>query len=51
MLAPGGYDPNQLLTPLEPDLERLQVSGIHCFTFNQVENTRTWAQATVDDLS
>jgi methylenetetrahydrofolate reductase (NADPH) len=51
MLAPGGYDPNQLLTPLEPDLERLQVSGIHCFTFNQVENTRTWAQATVEDLS
>jgi methylenetetrahydrofolate reductase (NADPH) len=51
MLAPGGYDPNQLLEPLGPDLERLGVTGIHCFTFNQVENTRIWAQASIEDFS
>lgn len=51
MLAPGGYDPNQLLNPMEADLERLNVTGLHCFTFNQVENTRTWADATIEDLS
>ncbi len=51
MLAPGGYDPNQLLNPMEADLERLNVSGLHCFTFNQVENTRVWAEATIEDLA
>ncbi|MGI9609125.1 MAG: hypothetical protein ACR2NL_02415, partial [Acidimicrobiia bacterium] len=38
MLAPGGYDPNQLLEPMELDLEQLGIAGLHCFTFNQVEN-------------
>ena len=51
MLAPGGYDPSQLLTPMENDLERLGITGLHCFTFNQVENTRAWAEAAVEDLS
>ena len=45
MLAPGGYDPNQVLGQIENDLERLGVEGLHCFTFNQVENTRQWAEA------
>ncbi len=51
MLAPGGYDPNQLLVPMSADLERLGVTGLHCFTFNQVENTRNWAEASIEDLS
>ncbi|MBT8240690.1 MAG: hypothetical protein KJN63_05640 [Acidimicrobiia bacterium] len=51
MLAPGGYDPNQLLEPLEADLQRLDIAGLHCFTFNQVENTRTWAEASIEDLA
>ncbi|NNE96777.1 MAG: hypothetical protein HKN24_12190 [Acidimicrobiales bacterium] len=51
MLVPGGYDPNQLLEPLGPDLERLGVEGLHCFTFNQVESTRMWAEASVEDLA
>jgi methylenetetrahydrofolate reductase (NADPH) len=51
MLAPGGFDPNQLLEPLEADLQRLGIAGLHCFTFNQVENTRTWAHATIEDLT
>ncbi len=51
MLAPGGYDPNQLLEPLGPDLQRLGVAGVHCFTFNQVENTRIWAEASIEDLA
>lgn len=51
MLAPGGYDPNQLLEPLQPDLQRLGIAGLHCFTFNQVENTRIWAEASIEDLA
>lgn len=50
MLAPGGYDPNQLLDPLEPHMESLGIEGLHCFTFNQVEPTRVWAEASVEDL-
>lgn len=50
MLAPGGYDPNQLLDPLEGHLESLAIEGIHCFTFNQVESTRVWAEASAEDL-
>lgn len=50
MLAPGGYDPNQLLAPLEPHMEALGIEGIHCFTFNQVETTRVWAEASSEDL-
>jgi methylenetetrahydrofolate reductase (NADPH) len=51
MLAPGGFDPNQLLIPLEPHFERLGITGLHCFTFNQVAATKVWAEASVEDLS
>jgi len=39
------YDPNDLLEPVSPELRRLNVEGIHCFTFNQVAATEEWRQA------
>ncbi len=42
LLTSSNYDPNTLLVPLSPVLESLNVDGIHCFTFNQVEATRQW---------
>jgi methylenetetrahydrofolate reductase (NADPH) len=38
------YEPNDLLEPMSPALRRLNVEGIHCFTFNQVEATNAWRE-------
>ena len=42
LMTQSSYDPDTLLDPLSPDLEALRISGIHCFTFNQVEATEAW---------
>lgn len=46
MLTPH-YDPNQLLRALSPILHPYGVTGIHCFTFNQVEATARWRRRTL----
>lgn len=43
------YDPNDLLEPMSPHLARLEVTGIHCFTFNQVASTNEWRKAHLGD--
>jgi len=48
MFAPGGYDPNVLLEPLAKR-EELGIAGVHCFTFNQVEATEAWRQASLSN--
>lgn len=50
LVSPGGYDPNELLVPMSEDLEELDVTHLHCFTFNQVEATQEWRMATLADL-
>jgi len=45
LLAPGAYDPNDILHPLVPELEGLGIEGLHVFTFNQVDATNAWRQA------
>jgi len=50
LLSQSDYDPATLLDPLAEDLERLIVTGIHCFTFNQVEATEQWRQSVVNDV-
>ncbi len=45
LLAPGAYDPDDILEPMVDDLEDLNISGLHVFTFNQVEATEQWRQA------
>ncbi len=42
LLAPGSYDPDDLLQPMANELEELGVDGLHVFTFNQVEATEHW---------
>lgn len=42
LISPRHYDPNRLLEPLSPILEAAGVTGVHCFTFNQVEATAAW---------
>ncbi len=50
LMTQGGYDPDTLLDPLAPDLEALRVSGLHCFTFNQVEATEAWRSSAIGSL-
>lgn len=46
LLTRSDYDPDDLLEPLGPDLGRLGITGIHCFTFNQVASTARWRDGT-----
>jgi methylenetetrahydrofolate reductase (NADPH) len=47
MLRPGGYDPGRFVRALLPDLAApdMKVSGLHVFTFNEIEPTERWRQA------
>ena len=45
MLAPGGYDPSHLVVDLAADADRLGITGLHVFTFNNVAATRQWQEA------
>ena len=48
-LQPGGYSPERFVTGLLPDLaapER-KVTGLHVFTFNEIEPTERWRQETL----
>lgn len=47
LVAPGRYDPMQLLAPLAAELDELGVAGLHVFTFNQVAETQAWRLATL----
>lgn len=45
LAAPGGYDPMDMLVPMAGDFDRLGISALHVFTFNQVANTVAWQLA------
>ncbi len=47
LMSPGSYDPDDILMPIASDLESLNVSGLHVFTFNQVAATEHWRQTVV----
>ena len=47
MVAPGGYDPTDLVDDLAPDAAELGIEGLHCFTFNAVGATVAWRDAIV----
>lgn len=49
MMTTVNYDPNDLLLPLSSDLLDFGVSGMHVFTFNQVEATNTWRESVIAD--
>lgn len=47
MLAPGGYDPTDLVTALAADAAALRINGVHSFTFNCVARTQAWRRSII----
>jgi len=45
LVAPGGYDPLNVIDSLAPDAERLGIERLHVFTFNSVSETVAWRDA------
>jgi methylenetetrahydrofolate reductase (NADPH) len=45
LMAPGGYDPTELVTAVADDASRLGIEALHSFTFNAVADTRKWQEA------
>ncbi len=45
LATPGGYDPMDMLAPMARELDSLNISALHVFTFNQVANTVAWQRA------
>ncbi len=48
MMTTVSYDPNDLLLPLSSDLLDFNVTGLHVFTFNQVEATNSWRESVIN---
>ena len=51
-LQPGGYSPERFITGLLPELAAVdrKVTGLHVFTFNEIEPTEQWRQETLARL-
>lgn len=49
LLTSTDHDPNHLLMELSHRLAPLHVTGLHCFTFNQVAATEAWRVAATTD--
>lgn len=47
LLTSPTYEPNKLLEPMSPILKVAGITGIHCFTFNQVAATAAWQKRTL----
>ena len=45
LLAPGGYDPTDVVTEFAHDAGALGIEALHSFTFNAVADTRAWQEA------
>ena len=42
LFSPAGYDPAKLVGPISAKADSLGITGLHSFTFNNVEATATW---------
>lgn len=51
LLAPGVYDPDDILLPLTNRLEELAIDALHVFTFNQVDTTEAWRQTVISEAT
>lgn len=45
LMAPGGYDPTDMVVAFADDAKELGIEALHSFTFNAVEDTRKWQEA------
>lgn len=51
LMAPGGFDPTDLVVAFADDAEELGIEALHAFTFNAVADTRVWQEAIVEGAS
>ena len=51
LMSPGHYDPDDILVPMVDDLEPLGITGLHVFTFNQVQSTDDWRRQVVSEAA
>ncbi len=42
LVRPGGYDPSAHLDQIVPHAKRLDIAGLHVFTFNAIADTIAW---------
>ena len=47
LMAPGGYDPTDLVVALADDATTFGIEALHSFTFNAVADTRKWQEAII----
>jgi methylenetetrahydrofolate reductase (NADPH) len=47
LMAPGGYDPTDLVATFADHAETLGIEALHAFTFNSVADTRAWQEAII----
>jgi methylenetetrahydrofolate reductase (NADPH) len=45
LMAPGGYDPTDMVVAFADDARELGIEALHSFTFNAVADTRKWQEA------
>ena len=50
LLSPRGYNPNKLIVPISNHAKELEITGVHCFTFNAVESTEAWRTKAIGRL-
>ena len=50
LLSPRGYNPNKLIAPISSRADELNISGVHCFTFNAINSTVNWRTKTISRL-
>ncbi len=50
LLSPRGYNPNKLIAPISSRADELNISGVHCFTFNAIDSTVNWRTKTISRL-
>lgn len=48
LMAPGGFDPTDLVVAFADEAHELGIEALHVFTFNAVADTRVWQEAIVD---
>ena len=50
LLSPRGYNPNKLIAPISSRADELNISGVHCFTFNAIDSTVDWRTKAISRL-
>ena len=48
LMAPGGFDPTDMVVAFAGEADELGIEALHSFTFNAVADTRVWQEAIVD---